>query len=319
MRGRTVQPMTEGGILAAISAAMALIGVYVPLVGTFAALLWPLPIILLVVRRGVRWGILAMVVSGLLISLLFHPLQAIMMVAAFGLVGLTIGFAYRKGYGATRTLLLATFVSVVSKVLVIGGSILIMQINPLQFQADAMQEAFDYSVEQYRSAGFSEQQIQESTQNFQNSMKMAQMLFPPAIVFAGMFDAYLNVVISGKVLQRIGWGKIAPLLPFSAWRFPWGVVYLYAFSLIGMYWGETRQIGWLTQVSLNVNLFSGMLGFVQGASILNCAANRYNLSKWLRGIILVLALLNGFLLQTISLIGLFDIIFDYRRRLGIGG
>lgn len=319
MRSQTVGPMTEGGVLAAIAAVMALIGVYVPLLGTFAALLWPLPIALLVVRRGLRWGALALVVSGLLISLLVHPLQAVMLVAAFGFVGLTIGCSYRKKSGMARTLVLAALVSILSKVAVIGASVLFLEVNPLQFQVDAMQEAFSFSVEQYRNAGFSEQQIEESTQGFRNSLKMIQMLFPAAIVFAGLFDAYLNAIVSARVLRRIGWGAVAPLRPFSAWRFPWGVVYLYAFSLIGMYWGETRQIDWLMQASLNVNLFSGMLGFVQGISVLGCVANRYNLSKWLRGIILVLALLNGFLLQTVSLIGLFDIIFDYRRRLGLGG
>lgn len=315
---QTARPMAEGGILAAIAALMALIGVYVPLLGTFAALLWPLPIALLVVRHGVRWGVLALGVSGLLIALLLHPLQAVTMVVAFGIVGLAIGFAYRGGYGATRTLLVATVVSVASKIMVIGASIWLLGLNPLQFQADAMQEAFTYSVEQYRSAGFSEQQIQESTQSFQNSLKLIRMLFPLAVVFAGMLDAYLNAIMTARVLQRVGWGQVAPLRPFSSWRFPWGVVYLYAFSLIGMYWGETRKIDWLMQASLNVNLFSGTLGFLQGASVLTCVANRYHLSKWLRGIILVLALLNGFFMQTISLIGLFDIIFDYRRRLGLG-
>ena len=39
--------MTESGLLAAITVITALIGVYVPLLGTVAILLWPLPILVL--------------------------------------------------------------------------------------------------------------------------------------------------------------------------------------------------------------------------------------------------------------------------------
>ena len=50
-----IKPVTESGILSAITVVMALIGVYVPVVGWVAALVWPLPIILLIVRHGLRW------------------------------------------------------------------------------------------------------------------------------------------------------------------------------------------------------------------------------------------------------------------------
>ena len=58
-----VTSMTESGLLAAITVVMALIGVYVPLLGTVAILMWPLPILILIVRHGLRWGVMAVVVS----------------------------------------------------------------------------------------------------------------------------------------------------------------------------------------------------------------------------------------------------------------
>ena len=72
-----VTSMTESGLLAAITVVMALIGVYVPLLGTVAVLMWPLPILVLIVRHGLRWGVMAVVVSGVLTAALVEPVVSL--------------------------------------------------------------------------------------------------------------------------------------------------------------------------------------------------------------------------------------------------
>lgn len=315
MENRKIKPMTEGGILSAISVAMAMIGLYVPILGAVVTFIWPLPIIILVVRHGIRWGVMASVVSGILIAILTHPLQALSMVIAFGMVGLVLGFSYRKGYSALKSLALGMTASVVSKIAVLALAMAVLNINPITMQFDMMREALAGSLEFYRSAGIDEQRVAAIGQDFERGMETVKLVIPILIAFAGMLDAYINFVVAGKVLRRLGSTSVPVLLPFSQWRLPWGIVYLYAFSWIGIYWGSSREIPLLLQVSLNANMFSSVLGFVQGLSVLSAMAGRYNLSKWIRGIILFFILTNGFFLQTIGLVGLFDIVVDYRRRL----
>ena len=62
--------MTESGLLAAITVITALIGVYVPLLGTVAILLWPLPILVLEVRHGIKWSLMSVLVAGIIMSIL---------------------------------------------------------------------------------------------------------------------------------------------------------------------------------------------------------------------------------------------------------
>ena len=68
MRTTRVQPMVEGGILSAVAILFALISVYVPFIGVFVNLIWPVPIILLGVRHGYKWSLMATVVAGILIG-----------------------------------------------------------------------------------------------------------------------------------------------------------------------------------------------------------------------------------------------------------
>ena len=46
MDSHRITPLTEGGLLAALTVVIALAAVYLPLVGPFIALLWPLPLFL---------------------------------------------------------------------------------------------------------------------------------------------------------------------------------------------------------------------------------------------------------------------------------
>lgn len=66
----------------------------------------------------------------------------------------------------------------------------------------------------------------------------------------------------------MGTTNINSLPPFRLWRFPKVFIYIYAFSLIGMYWGDTRSITLLYQIALNTYLCANVLGLVQGLSVI---------------------------------------------------
>lgn len=316
MENRRVKPMVEGGILAAIAVAMSLISLYVPIIGSFMALILPLPIIVLVVRHGVRWGIMSTVIAGVLISMLISPLQAISIVVVCGFIGVVLGYTYRKGYSAVRCLTIGSVSAIASILVVFAVSLLFINVNPMNIQMDMMQQAFEESLAVYRSSGMSETEIADISGKFQAGLDTVKQLVPVTVVLAGLFETYINFIVAGVVLRRVGHMNIVTMPPFKEWKLPWGLVYIYAFSLIGMYWGSSREIEVLLQVSMNFNMFASILSFIQGLAILFYMADRYQLSNFLRGIILILILTSG-LFQVVALIGLFDIIFDYRKRFAL--
>ena len=316
MENRRVKPMVEGGILAAIAVAMSLISLYVPIIGSFMALILPLPIIVLVVRHGVRWGIMSTIIAGVLISMLISPLQAISIVIVCGFIGVVLGYTYRKGYSAVQCLTIGSVSAIASILVVFAVSLLLINVNPMKVQMDIMNQAFEESLALYRSSGMSETEIADIAGKFKAGLDTVKQLVPVTVVLAGLFETYINFIVAGVVLRRVGHTNIVTMPPFKEWKLPWGLVYIYAFSLIGMYWGSSREIEVLLQVSMNFNMFASILAFIQGLAILFYMADRYQLSNFLRGIILILILTSG-LFQVVALIGLFDIIFDYRKRFAL--
>ena len=104
MEQRTV-PVAEGGLLAALTVILALAAVYLPVIGIAAALLWPIPIIVLVVRHGVRQGMMAAVVAGIIMALFIDPVTALQMVISFMPTGIVLGWGFRRSWSAVKVFL----------------------------------------------------------------------------------------------------------------------------------------------------------------------------------------------------------------------
>ena len=63
---KTTKPIMEGGILAGIAIVMAMLGVYLPLLGIAFIYTWSVPLIVLAVRHDFKWSVLTAVVITIL-------------------------------------------------------------------------------------------------------------------------------------------------------------------------------------------------------------------------------------------------------------
>ena len=131
MSNSRVKPMVEGGILSAVAILFALISVYIPLIGAFVNMIWPVPIILLGVRHGYKWSLMATVVAGILIAILLHPLHAVGVAIGFGLTGIALGQCFRRNLSPVHSVLIGSVASLASKLIVLAISAAVMGINPL--------------------------------------------------------------------------------------------------------------------------------------------------------------------------------------------
>ena len=313
-----INSMTESGLLAAVTVIMALIGVYVPLLGVAAVLLWPLPMIVLIVRHGLRWGIMAAVVAALLTAILVEPMIAIRLLVAFAPGGIALGLGYRKKWSGTNVFLAGLIVSMISKVLALGIAFWVTGIHPFAMQFDMMDQSFEKSVEMYQSMNMTPEQIEIARENFKGNMSMVRQLLPLVVILMGVLDTAVNFIVGGKILKRLG-NEVAMFPVFTKWHLSSFFAYLYGFSIIGMYWGTTRDITLLYQISFNANMLATMAGILQGLVIYECLMEKYHVSKVINMILMVMIFFSGVLLQLLAFVGIFDMVFDYRRRYNLNG
>jgi uncharacterized protein YybS (DUF2232 family) len=307
-----VRPMVEGGLLAAISIIFAVISAYLPIIGPFVNLVWPVPIILLGVRHGYKWSILATVVSGSIIAMLLEPLQAISVVVGFGLIGIVLGYAFRMEFSPSKTMLWGSVASIISKVALLGIGIVMTGVNPFELQSDVVAKIIEQTIEIYRSLGVSEQQLTKLAEDMQMLIDVVKIILPSGFILGSIVDTYLNFAIAKAVLRKLG-HHIPDFPPFKRWSLPDFIVYFFVVALVMLYWGKSHDITILYNIGMNLQALSSMLLFVQGLALFYYVVDKYNLSRMVKSIILFLILSNDLLLKILICAGALDTFLDYRR------
>ena len=315
MAQQRITPLTESGMLVALSVVLALLGVYLPVLGILFILIWALPIIVLVVRHGLRWGVMAVASSGVLMAILIEPMLALRMAISFGTVGLMLGMGFRKGWSGTRVLVLTLAVSILAKLAALGLLFAVTGMNPLHLELDVLQQSFETSFQMYEAMGMDAAAIDKSRAEMAAGLQFVALLLPLVVVMMGLMDTAIGYFLGGRVLHRLGHDTPA-LPPFSEWRLPQAFLYVFGFALVGLYWGTTREIQPLYQAALNLNMLALFAGIVEGLSLMRYVMGRYQLSVFVRAALYAFVLFNGVLVQILAFTGLFDMLFDYRRRFG---
>ncbi|MCR5758370.1 MAG: YybS family protein [Selenomonas sp.] len=313
MNQHRITPLTESGLLTALSVVLALMAVYLPFIGFLLVLFWPLPLIVLVARHGLRWGIMATIATGVLLGLFVEPMLALRLVLAFAPAGVFLGWAFARGMSGVKSFLLTVLVAILGQAATIGLLLLVMDVNPLTMQVEMLQSSFDTTLHLYEDMGMSEEALATTRAEIEQGMQMLNYLFPLVFMIMGLIYGGIAYVSGGKILRRLG-HDVPQFPPVHEWRLPVVFLYLFGFALVGLYWGGSRQITWLYQLSLNANALAILAGLLQGLVLLHYLFRHYKVSLVLRIVFYLFITMNPFLAQVVSMTGLIDMIFDYRQR-----
>jgi len=101
--------MVETAFLASTTAMLFLINYYFPL-GPLLRMLFPLPTALAYLRWNSRAAWMAMVVTALLLAILMGPTRSIQYIVPYGLVGVTLGYLWKRDFPWSGSLSIATMI-----------------------------------------------------------------------------------------------------------------------------------------------------------------------------------------------------------------
>ena len=312
MRPTNTRATVEAGIMSAIAIVFALISAYVPVIGAFVTLLWPVPIILLGVRHGFRWSLMATVVAGVLCAILIQPLKAISIVVGFGLIGLVFGHAFRERFGPFKTILWGSVATLISTAGLIAINMFIIGINPVEMMLGDMDSAIVQAAETYRRMGMAEEQIERMAASMKTMIALFRVVLPGSFVLGAIMQTYINFIIARVVLRRLG-HPVPSFPPFKEWTLPLPMLYILYLGSGLLFAGQYMQLELLNYIGANALIVTFILFAGQGLALFYYLADKYNLSRLIRNIILIIILTNNFFLLFVTLAGIYDLAVDYRR------
>jgi len=311
MRQTRVRPMVEGGLLAAIVIIFAMVSIYLPIIGSLVSLFLPVPIILLGVRHGYKWSILATLVAGIFSAMLIGPLKA-SVVIGFGLIGIVLGYAFRMNFSPMKTILWSFIAVLISNIALLWLGDLTTGVNFLEEYRVFIAKIIEEIITIDQTKGISEETLAQLVAIKPIMIKIYQMAIPSMILMVCAGETFAIFFIAKVVLKRFGY-TIEDFPPFRNWMLPDCIAYFFILSLVMIYWGYSRELAIIYNSGINIGLLSGIALLVQGISLFYYVGDKYNLSRVVKGIILLLILSNLFLISVLIYFAIADIIIDYRR------
>ena len=316
--GKSITPTIEGGLLVAITVIMGLVSVYVPILGMLVEFFCAVPLAVLTARQGAGKGLMALVVTFILLSMLISPVLAMRSTLNFGVCGVALGWGVRKNLSAVKIFLTTLIVASAAQVLTLTLLIIVMDVNFIETQIEMVRESFNESFSMYESMGVDKARINEVKSQVDPALQTLALLMPTVLMLSAIVNSIAVWFTSKLVFPKLQM-KIPSMPPFVEWKFPAPFFYLAIVSGLGIYWSFTRGWTQIQEVSLNLALISMFVGLIQGLSLLSYIFDHYKISKLMRRIFYVILLLNMFFLQLVAITGLVDMLFDYRKRLFKGG
>ncbi|MBI2265971.1 MAG: YybS family protein [Armatimonadetes bacterium] len=290
--------LAEGALMVAITIALFWFGWFLPLGDMIVGFLCPIPILLLVVRQGLRTALVALMAAGLLTVFTVGPMQGTLALLGYGPVGIAMGLAARRKEPAVGILLWGSAATLIATIMAVLLSQVFIKVDIVKEMADAASQA---------AKTMRDLHVPFPPQQEKLLIEIAGSILPAVLALSSLVLTFMNYLVANWFLRRLG-TPLPELPPFGFFRAPnacaWGLILGFILSSLPRKFAFQAQIGW------NLLFFFGYWFLVQGVAVIAFLLHRYAVPRPARVIVLFFML--GFF-QWIPLIGLMDTWLDLRK------
>ncbi|MHB1394458.1 MAG: YybS family protein [Clostridia bacterium] len=308
--------LVEGAIFAGVTALLGILYYYMQYLGILA-MVWPVPVIIVGYRNGLKASILSAMSAGLIVSLLTHPLVGVGLLVGFGLPGILMGYMINKKVNPYAVIFLC---GVLLSFTMVGEFLLSLKatgIDAFKFfgSLDAtFKQQIEVTLKIYRQLGIAEKDLQNMGDYISQMVGMMKLIFPSALLLSGLIFSFIDYKLTRLILKRIG-HIIPDIEEFSKWKLqePYSIILLGLAVLAAA--AAYLKLPGMAAVALNVTTVLMLIFSVIGVSVLvyysKVYGDRQGIPKALRNIIVVFIVLA--FMQFIAFVGILDLVLNFRK------
>ncbi len=301
--------MTETALITTLMVILVFIGVYaLPIVLIF----YPVPFIVLAVRRDIKYSIFSIIASSLIVCMLMDIFTGLFIFLLFGAVAIALAFMMKKGYEPYKTVVISSAVGVFIIVLAINITAYITGVSFISQIESLFNEVINMQTEIIRDINLTQSQITEMTNILKTTFDRFILIIPSVIIICSVLNSYINYWLSSSVLKRLG-HKVEQVPSFMYFRLPenivLGTIVIFGGTLIINY----LKVFYYDTLMLNVITILSFVFFIQGLAVITYLLNKIKLNKIVRAISLFFIIVYAPISLMISVVGFFDSLINFRK------
>lgn len=303
MNDGNLTALIEGLFMAVIANLILFIGYFTPFIGILIMMITPIPFVVMMLRRPIKYTGYA-IGMGTLLAFLLMPFPLWLMLPLYGgVVGLVMGACIGNKVSASKTILYTGIAATISAFVVL---------TLFQFAiGDTVANALMAEYQNIRTTLMGDGSLSDQLIGTEKELLMIVTTLLPAMMTTTVFLAVLaNYYLARDILKRLGVELIA-VESFSRFRYPNSMIYGVTFMLILSY--ISGYLGLVNPDLLLANIVILVLYLLmgQGLAIVYYLLEKIDIPKNFR-ILIIAGLLIFQVGPILSIIGWIDSIIDFR-------
>jgi uncharacterized protein YybS (DUF2232 family) len=304
--------LTEGAILLAIFAVMLLITLYIPVLSLVINFFLALPFMLFGAKHDLK-STAVFTVAAVLLSMIIGSFLAIPLALAYGTTGAVMGYMIKQKKSRLAVFMAGSIVFLINLVAQYALSIVLFKINFIEELMDTFRLSVDQSIKMLEQ--FGQAPDEKMIKQFESMVDLMETLVPSMFVMASFLLIFVVQLASFPFLKRFGiavpkWG------PFRELTLPKSILWYYLLTMLAAMAMRPEEGTYWFWVIANLSFILQMLMILQGVSFVFYITHVKGFPKAVPIVVIVLVFLLPFVLYIVRILGIIDLGFDLRKRLG---
>ncbi|MED1283845.1 MULTISPECIES: YybS family protein [Bacillus] len=304
--------ITEGAALLAIYAMLLLISMYVPILGTVVTFALPLPFILLTIRYRLSNAFIVFTAALFITVIVSQPMNLVK-TTMFGLIGIVLGYMYKKRKKPVETLMAGTLVYLIGIMLIYVASIKFFNIDLMKQMQNMFNESMAQSEKIVTAAGMPISKEQKEL--FTQFNDVLQTLFPSLLVMVSVCFSWITVMISGSVLRKLK-HDVIPWPKFKDIQLPKSIVWYYVIFILLSTFIKVEPTSYLHMVFSNLYVIFALLLVLQGLTFIAFIAHSKGFTKGVPIISFIVCMFIPMMFPLVTILGIIDLGISLRSKIG---
>jgi uncharacterized protein YybS (DUF2232 family) len=306
--------ITESAMITGILVIIAYLSSFITLLMFF----YPTPAIILGKRKGLKYSVLSLIASDLIISMLLGLQTGLVFLILYTPLALALTYGVCRNEEANKTILFGSAAYMISFVLYILLLNYIMGINFIERIAEIYEQSFETTRGLFNN--IPDQLRTEQIEQYINDIeKMAPMMnyivtnvFPAVLIVASVVTSYINYMVASKFAVRFSI-NVKQHEGIAYFSFPRNFMISMAGLLLLSFLLRLLNINvGIIQMNLFIIVFMAML--LQGAAVLKFFVDKSKMGKFARNLLLVFIVLMSINFSiAYAVIGLIDLTVNLRK------
>ncbi|SDC47390.1 Uncharacterized conserved protein YybS, DUF2232 family [Terribacillus halophilus] len=298
-------------MLGGIYLVLLLIAIFVPVISLLVILAMPVPIILYWIRHGFKSGIYFS--AAILLVSFVGTFAGFLLTIPIVIGAAATGYTLHQKQSTYEALLKGTLGYALGFTIYLAGAQFVSGINIIELIQDSYQNTIQTVQSEMDTVGMTVSEAQ--WEQFDATFDYVLVLIPTMIAVSSLLYGFISQWLAHQIHNRQSKQRIL-YPPFRRFNLPVIVLFIYFIGSLAR-WFEMDQNGWLYPIVTNVAELAGILLVLQGFSFFFYFAYQRKLPKVLPILAVVISVLFGpILLYLVRILGIIDVGFRLRERMG---